>query len=138
MEQLKVLVIEDDAAVRDVLVSHLETKRYSVASCETAEDALRLLTDLEFDLVISDIKLAGLNGFEFLKLARAKYPRIGIVLMTAYEEEYPLSAALRAGADGYLTKPFSLSKFSLIFERAYWNALSRQDWWAEHEKEMSR
>ena len=55
--------------------------------------------------------------------------------MTGFEEEYSLSDALRAGADGYITKPFSLSKFSLIFERAYWHALSRQDWWEQHKTE---
>ena len=64
---------------------------------------------------------------------RAKYPKIAIVLMTGYTESYPLSEALRAGADGYISKPFSLRKFSLIFEQAYWNALSRDDWWIAHE-----
>ena len=137
IEKLNILVIDDDAGVREVVASHLLAQSYAVTACETAEEGLRLLTEQEFSLVISDIKLAGINGFEFLKLARARRPEIGIILMTAYEEEFPLSEALRAGADGYITKPFSLSKFSLIFERAYWNALSRQDWWAAHEKEIS-
>ena len=76
--------------------------------------------------------MAGLNGFELLRSTRDRYSDIGFVLMTAYEKQYPMSQALEAGADGYISKPFTLKKLSLIFEQAYWHALSRQDWWDAH------
>ena len=76
--------------------------------------------------------MAGMDGFELLKAVRKLSADLGFILMTAYEEKYPLTEALEAGADGYISKPFSLSKFSLIFEEEYWNALSRQDWWEKH------
>ena len=76
--------------------------------------------------------MAEMDGFELIRLVRINHPNIAIILMTAYENEFPLSEALKAGADGYVTKPFSLRKFSLIFEQAYWSALSREDWWNKH------
>lgn len=76
-----------------------------------------------------------MNGFELLKAVRKETSKVGFVLMTAYEKKYPLSESLEAGADGYISKPFSLRKFSLIFEQEYWTALSRQDWWDRHSVE---
>lgn len=135
LKDLRILVIDDDLAILEVLGIFLKSKGHTVDCYGSGANGLKALRMVKYDLVISDIKMAGLNGFEFLKLVRAQFPKIGIVLMTAYEEEFPFSKALRAGADGYISKPFSLNKFSLIFERAYWNALSRQDWWDEHDDE---
>ncbi len=133
ISHLKVLILDDDPSIVEVLGAHLNSKGYTTETRTNAREALDALRDEDFDLVIADIHMTGVNGFEFLKIARANYPRIGIVLMTAYQDRYPFSEALRAGADGYISKPFSLEKFSLIFERAYWNALSRQDWWDAHD-----
>lgn len=133
IRHLKILVVDDDPGVIDLLGAFLETRGYSVNTCNAGRDALVLLDGDSYDLVISDIEMAGMNGFELLRQTRTKYPRIGIILMTGYTEHHPLSEALRAGADGYISKPFSLRKFSLIFEQAYWNALSREDWWTAHD-----
>ena len=132
IHDLDILVIDDDPVVRDLITEFLRLKGCKVTACEDAQQGLDAMYLAPFDLVVTDVKMAGLNGFEFLKIARANFPKIGIIIMTAYDEEYPLSQALRAGADGYISKPFNLSKFSLIFEKAYWSALSRQDWWEEH------
>ncbi|MBI4556817.1 MAG: response regulator [Candidatus Hydrogenedentes bacterium] len=133
IRHLRVLVVDDDPSIVEVLGAYLEGKGYGVEMRLNGREGLDALRDSTYDLVISDIKMAGVNGFEFLKIARANYPTLGIILMTAYDEEFPMSEALRAGADGYINKPFSLKKFSLIFERAYWNALSRLDWWEAHD-----
>ena len=133
ISHLRVLVVDDDPSILEVLGAHLDARGYATRMCENAREALEVLPCESFDLIISDINMAEMNGFEFLKIARERWPRSGIVLMTAYQDRYPLSEALRAGADGYISKPFTLEKFSLIFERAYWNALSRQDWWENHD-----
>lgn len=135
LRELRILVIDDEVSILDVLEEFLRSKGHDVTCRPNGADGLSVLRSTKFDLVISDIKMAGINGFEFLKLARGIDPSLGIVLMTAYEGEYPFSKALQAGADGYISKPFTLNKFSLIFERAYWNALSRQDWWNDHDDE---
>jgi CheY-like chemotaxis protein len=133
IKHLRVLVVDDDPIVVELLSAFLDTKGYAVQTSANGHQALEIIERQEFDLVVSDIEMAGVNGFELLRHTRVNYPRIGIVLMTGYEESHPLSVALRAGADGYLSKPFSLRKFSLIFEQAYWNALSRDDWWDEYD-----
>ncbi|MCH7960267.1 MAG: response regulator [Candidatus Hydrogenedentes bacterium] len=132
LNDLRILVVDDDASLLEVVATYLESNGHIVRSCESGEDALDAMKDQEFDLVLSDVAMAGLNGFELLRATRDLYPDIGFVLMTAYEKQYPLSEALEAGADGYLSKPFTLKKLSLIFERAYWKALSRSDWWDAH------
>ena len=71
--------------------------------------------------------MPGLDGIEFLRKIRELYPAIGVIIMTAYTENHPRTIAMRAGADGYLQKPFSLSQFSAVLEKAYWNALTRAD-----------
>lgn len=134
IKHLKVLVVDDDPGVVDLLSAFLDTRGYAVQACRSGREALAALEEGPFDLVISDIEMAEMNGYELLRQTRERYPQIGIVLMTGYTEKHPLSEALRAGADGYISKPFSLRKFSLIFEQAYWNALSREDWWKAHEE----
>lgn len=133
IRHLKILVVDDDPAILDVLGAFLEQRGYTVVTRDGGPQGLDALDTDRFDLIISDISMAGVNGFQLLKAARRKHPASGIVLITAYDDRYPLAEALRAGADGYISKPFTLKKFSLIFERAYWNALSRNDWWAAHD-----
>jgi len=133
LTDLRVLVVDDDPSILEVLETYLTGKGFEVRCASGGLEGLAALADGPYDLVLSDIQMAGCNGFELLRAAREAAPGSAIILVTAYEEDYPLSAALEAGADGYLSKPFSLSKFSLIFERAFWSALSRQDWWLAHD-----
>jgi CheY-like chemotaxis protein len=132
IQELKILLVDDDPNIVEILSVYLVDRGYTVEKRQNGREALDALRDTAFDLVISDGSMAEMDGFEFIRLARANYPDIAIILMTAYEGKFPLSEALKAGADGYLTKPFRLQKFSLIFEQAYWIALSRQDWWEKH------
>ncbi len=129
---LRILLVDDEPSTLEVITIYLESRGHSVKACRGGEEALFALQANVFDLIISDVQMAGMNGFELLKAVRKRVPEVGFILMTAYEEKYPLSEALEAGADGYISKPFSLSKFSLIFEQEYWTALSREDWWARH------
>lgn len=132
LKNLRILVADDDVGLLEVVATFLRSEGHSIVECESGEEALAALEDEEFDLVLSDVHMAGVNGFELLKSTRKRYPDIGFVLMTAYEKDFPLSKALRAGADGYVSKPFTLTKLSLIFEQAYWTAIARQDWWDAH------
>ncbi len=129
LRELDIAVVDDDHSILEIVGAYLESKGHQVAVFETGEQGLEAVNSREYDLVVSDVHMAGVNGFELLKATRARYPDIGFVLMTAYEERYPISHALGAGADGYISKPFNLNRFSLIFDRAYWSALSREDWW---------
>ncbi len=132
IRHLRILAVDDDAVILEVLATYFSDRGYYVQTRLNGREALDALREEEFDLVISDIDMAGMNGFEFLRLARRNHPSLGIILMTAFEDRFPVSEALSAGADGYITKPFSLKKLSLIFDSAYWAAISREDWWLAH------
>ncbi len=129
IKHLRILVVDDDPSILELLTAFLLEKGCEVEARTSGQEGLEVLRDHPVDLVLSDVAMAEMNGFEFIRIVRANHPGIAIVLMTAFDERYPLSEALRAGADGYITKPFTFKKFSLIFEEAYWKALSRQDWW---------
>ncbi len=133
IKHLRILVVDDDPDILEVLRTFLKERGYAVTAAEGGPEGIEALKLGPYDLIISDIAMAGVNGFQLLKTARERFPNSGIVLMTAYDERYPLAEALRAGADGYISKPFTLKRFSLIFERAYWKALSREDWWDAHD-----
>lgn len=131
LEALQILIVDDDEDVLETVNLYLEARGYEVTARLSPRRALHDLRDRTYDLVLSDIKMAEMDGFEFVRAVRSMYPDIGIILMTGHEDEYPMTQALAAGADGYLTKPFNLDKLSLLFEEAYWDAISRSDWWEE-------
>jgi CheY-like chemotaxis protein len=132
IEDLKILVVDDDPDIVEVLKTYLIDRGYDVDTRYNGREALDALRDTEYDLLISDGEMAEIDGFELIRLVRINHPDIAMILMTGFEIDYPLSEALKAGAEGYITKPFSLKKFSLIFEQAFWYALSREDWWNRH------
>jgi two-component system response regulator FlrC len=124
-----VLIVDDDPAILETLGDYITGLGHRVTGRRSGQEALDALRDDAFNLMISDARMEGMDGLELTRRVRANYPNIAILVMTAHENEYPMSAALRAGADGYISKPFSLRKFAIIFERSYWEALSRLDWW---------
>ena len=126
---LNVLIVEDDPCVLESLAGHLTALGHRVTPCRDAVKALAALRQQSFQLLVTDAEMEGMNGLELIRQVRKSHPDLGIILMTAYEGKYPMADALLAGADGFLSKPFSLRTFSMIFERSYWEAVSRPDWW---------
>lgn len=129
LKDLRVLVVDDDPGILETLGDYIRGLGHKVTGRRNAQEALEALRDDAFSLVITDAQMEGMDGLELARRIRSNYPDIAILVMTAHENKYPISEALRAGADGYISKPFSLRKFTIIFERSYWEALSRLDWW---------
>ncbi|HVV23783.1 MAG TPA: response regulator transcription factor [Pseudonocardiaceae bacterium] len=102
----RVLVVDDDINVRDVLRRYLENAGYRVALADTGEDALRLAETVEPDLVVLDLMLPGIDGFEVCRRLRQRGP-VPVVMLTARGEEDDRIAGLQLGADDYVAKPFS-------------------------------
>ena len=103
MSQL--LLVEDDPAIRHSLVRALSERGHAVASTTTAMDALQQVVARPPDLVILDLGLPGLDGYEALRMLRA-ISRVPVVVATARDDEGDIIRALNAGADDYLVKPF--------------------------------
>jgi two-component system response regulator PilR (NtrC family) len=122
--ECKILVVDDEEMLRNLLVKILVKEGYDVDTAENGEEALDKLSQAPYDLLISDIKMPKMNGFELLKNVRSKYPLVGVIIMTAYGDSYSVKDALLLGADEYITKPFKSFEINLIVERAYWRLMS--------------
>jgi two-component system response regulator FlrC len=107
MSKTKIMIVEDDHGLREALVDTLLLGGYQVTSVESAESAMVKLSQSEFDLVVSDIQMQGMDGLSLLKSVKNKYPNLPFVLMTAYANVNDAIQAMRDGATDYLSKPFS-------------------------------
>jgi two-component system response regulator FlrC len=101
-----VLVVEDDAALREALLDTLRAAGLPALSAPDASGALRLLASEEVALVISDVQMPGANGYELLTSIRCLRPDLPVVLMTAFGTVAQAVAAMREGATDYIVKPF--------------------------------
>ncbi len=101
-----ILVVEDDPSLREALSDTLKLSNYRVLEAEDAEAALLILADERVNLIISDVQMPGLDGHEFLKVAKRQYPDIPFVLITAYANVPNAVDAIREGAADYIIKPF--------------------------------
>src|SRR5688572_8728744 len=106
MPTRRVLVVEDEELMRSILRRLLEGEGYEVFTADSAENALQLFTEKTFDVVLSDIKMAGIDGIELLDRIKSIDEQAMFIIMTAYSSVDSAIAALRKGAYDYLTKPF--------------------------------
>jgi DNA-binding response OmpR family regulator len=102
----RVLIAEDDRAIRELLVHHLERDGYRTIEAADGQTALRVARD-GVDLVLLDVGLPGVDGFEIARTLRREGRTMPIVIVTARSEEVDRVVAFELGADDYVTKPFS-------------------------------
>lgn len=103
----KVLVVDDETEIRQMLLKYLKREGICGIECENGTEALAYLKENAVDLVILDIMMAGMDGFEVLKQIRQRMGEIPVILLSARQEEYDKVLGLGLGADDYVTKPFS-------------------------------
>src|SRR5256712_6355692 len=103
-----ILVVDDEPAIQDILTWSLAAEGYSVASAASGEEALTRFEEQDFDIIVTDIVMPGLNGLDLLERSRVLNPRASVIVMTAYAALETAITALRRGACDYLEKPFSM------------------------------
>jgi DNA-binding response OmpR family regulator len=108
----RLLVVEDDAAISEPLVRALAREGHDVDHVDSGAAALERIDGDPLDAVVLDVGLPDLDGVEVCRRARADHPRLAILMLTARSSELDEVLGLDAGADDYLTKPFSLSVLS--------------------------
>lgn len=114
----RILVVDDEINIRGALVTLLEKKRYQVRGARTGEEALEQLETAAADLVLTDLKMPGMGGMEFLRRLKQKWPDTEVLVMTAYGSIDTAIEAMRCGAYDYLTKPIDRERFPLAVEKA--------------------
>ena len=113
-----ILVVDDEVNIRNALVTMLEKKGHRVSGAGTGEEALRHLDETRLNLVITDLRMPGIGGMEFLRRLKAKWPDTEVVVMTAFGSIDTAVEAMRLGAHDYLTKPIDRERFTVIVEKA--------------------
>jgi len=124
-EVLRVLVVDDNASLLRFLVSAFSANGCTVTQAAAAEQALALITEHAFDLVVSDIKMPGLSGLDLLRAVKGKQPGTPVVLITGNPSVNSAVFGLRHGAYDYLPKPFSIREVQELLARV---RTDRQKW----------
>jgi DNA-binding NtrC family response regulator len=113
----RILVVDDDASIRETFEQHLGQSGFEVKSTATGEEALALLAGFEPALVITDLRLPGMDGLELLDRIKASLDEVEVVLITAHDDMQSAVAAMKRGAYDYLVKPLDLDQIDLAVQR---------------------
>lgn len=106
----KVLIVDDQYGIRILLKEILEQNGYTLFQAANGIQALTIADQQELDLILLDVKLPGMNGFDILKRVKEKQPEVQVIMMTAYEELDSIKKAKEIGALTFITKPFDISE----------------------------
>jgi len=117
LQGMKVLLVEDDQWVRDSLRRFFANENCALMAVETGEDGLEIVKNQDCDIIITDYRLPGINGLEFLKMAQEIRPGFKKILLTAYMSEAVISEAFRLGVHEFIEKPFSMDDMEEALSR---------------------
>jgi len=114
----KVLIVDDEKLMRISLESQLKKEGYNVKSVDNAIDGLKMVKSEEYDAVVTDLRLSGMSGIDFLKEIKKHNQEIIVVIMTAYGTLESAVSAIKEGAYDYIAKPFSTDELIIKLQRA--------------------
>lgn len=112
------LIVEDEARLRDMLLRAIAAMEFVVSVSGTAEAAMALLEQHEFDIILTDLNLPGLHGIELCERVRANWPSTQLVILTGFGDLEAAKAAIRLDVVDFLTKPCSLGELETALDRA--------------------
>jgi DNA-binding NtrC family response regulator len=116
--QARIVIVDDEINIRGALATMLEKRGHQTRVAATGEEALGLLNAGPTDLVLTDLKMPGMNGLEFLRKVKHKWPDTEVLVMTAFGSIDTAIEAMRGGAYDYLTKPIDRDRLPLVVEKA--------------------
>ena len=119
MSSKKILVVDDDSLIRSFLHEDMTRRKYEVETAESVDQALQIMKSDRFDVIISDIRMEDVSGFDFLEIIMRDHPGLLMILMTAYGSVQSAIKAIKMGAFDYLQKPFSGSQVDHVLNKAF-------------------
>ncbi|MEJ5368441.1 MAG: sigma-54 dependent transcriptional regulator [Bryobacteraceae bacterium] len=118
MSALRILVVDDDESLRQVMSMQLEEMGYAALTAASGEEALRLLANEPVSLVITDYRMPGMSGLELLARIRADFPLLPVIMITAFGSIGNAVEAIKAGAFDYISKPIDFDQLGIAVRRA--------------------
>ena len=116
-EQEKILIIDDEEIVRDSCIQILAKKNYEIATAQNGEEGLKSLEGFQPDLVLVDLKMPGLSGYEVLEKIREYDPSIVTIVITGFATVDAAVESMKKGTYDFLPKPFKPDELRLIVQR---------------------
>lgn len=110
----KILVVEDDRDIQEIVSEILKAEGYEVVTADNGLEGYQLFKERDPDLIILDVMMPKMDGYQMAKLVRQKNEAVPIIMLTALEEEYDEIKGFDVGADDYISKPFS---FNILLQR---------------------
>ncbi len=126
-DNVHILVVDDEEDARTATRTMLERRGYSVSMAAGGGEALEYLKSNKVDIIICDIEMPEMNGFDVLKKVKKQFPAIIFAVMTGYRDAHSVSKALLKGADEYIGKPFTARELVLIVENLCWRLSSGEN-----------
>ena len=118
MSEPSILVVDDEIAAQRALIQALKREKYHVEGATSATEALRKLTEKNYDLVITDIRMERMDGMELMRQVRARWPDTLVIVMTAFASIDTAIRSIHEGAYDYLSKPYEVDDLRLTVRRA--------------------
>jgi len=112
-----ILVVDDEDALRTVLSSELMNEGYEVRTSSDGDEAITEIQKTPFDLVLLDIKMPRMNGFEVLKFIKESHPKTKVVMLTGFADLKNAIESKKLGADDFVSKPYDLVDLLTTIER---------------------
>ena len=113
----RILIVDDEKAVREILSEGLAGYGYTSLPVISAEEAMRVLEEQEFSLVLCDINMPGMSGLQFLEQIQHTHENLDVIMVTGISDVEVAMQAMRRGAGEYLMKPFNLEEVWITIER---------------------
>lgn len=117
MDNTKILIVDDELVMRESLADWLKLDGYDVEKAAGGEQALDLLKESRFDILLVDIKMEGMSGLDLLKIVKESDPDVAVVMITAYGSIATTIEAMKNGAHDYLLKPFDPEELGVLIEK---------------------
>ena len=115
----KILVVDDELLIRDLLYDYFISKDYTIMTADGADEAMEIIrSNDDFDIVLTDIKMEGIDGLQLIESIREVDPGMPVIVMTGFPSVDTAIGALRKRAYDYIVKPFNINKLFAVVESA--------------------
>ena len=116
--QINILLVDDEEPIREAMLLLLKAADYQISACASGQEALQLLANEQFDIIVTDLFLPDITGIDILTKAKALFPHLEVILITGHASAETAVRAMKEGAFDYITKPLNFEELRMIISKA--------------------